>query len=413
LAYQLKLVEKIVRFLYYDQREGIDIQTPERMIPSLLRAYVRFLRNRATRTEVSESGVDAILVVELTRLGDLICTFPALARLRAAYPDAKITCVVQDLYAPIVRALDLDVQTIGLTSTRTVVGFIRGIRAVRAARADLACSMSPAKRNAIMTLCTRAPVRAGYLSPIEAHVHYLQESPVEIVGRKVEAARSYSREHISMRASYVCDALGIPAHPEAGYPSLRHEVLADALRSMKPVLQRVRKPYVVIHPGAAWEFKEWPLPLFHTLAKGIVDRCDHDVVIVTELSGRNRGEDPPVEDPGTDRIHHITGRTLLEVAAIMDGASVMVGNDSGPLHLASLCGVSVVGLFGPASPELTAPVGRRGIFLYHALACSPCAQRACIQPGDHCMKRISVDEVLEAVRSVIASPMSRSAGAYA
>ena len=69
----------------------------------------------------------SILVVELTRLGDVICTFRSLARLRAAYPAASLTCVVQEPYAKLLEALDLDIRAIGLTSSQTVGGIVAGL----------------------------------------------------------------------------------------------------------------------------------------------------------------------------------------------------------------------------------------------------------------------------------------------
>jgi ADP-heptose:LPS heptosyltransferase len=102
--------------------------------------------------------MDSILVVELTRLGDVISTIPALGRLRSAFAEAQITCIVQEQYAPLLRALDIGLEAAGLRGTQTLVGLGRGIRKVRRIHADLACSMSPAKRNAILTLGSGASV---------------------------------------------------------------------------------------------------------------------------------------------------------------------------------------------------------------------------------------------------------------
>lgn len=83
-------------------------------------------------------------------------------------------------------------------------------------------------------------------------------------------------------------------------------------------------------------------------------------------------------------------------------ADLFIGNDSGPLHLAALLGVPVVGLFGPATPEHTAPYAARGVFVYRKVPCSPCSQTLCTMPANSCMNRITVEEVYDAASGLLA-----------
>ena len=354
----------------------------------------------------------SIVVVELTRLGDVVCMIPALGRLRSAFPEAQITCIVQEEYAPLLRALDINLQAIGLGATQTLAGFGRGLREVRRIRADLACSMSPAKRNAILTLGSGAPVKAGYLRYVNAQAQYLHKSPVNVLGRKAAAKLSYGREHLSLRAMKVCDALGVSDAPSTT-PAIRSEVIAQAHQRIAPFLAGVRIPFVVLHPFAAWVYKQWPLRNFLGLAERIVTEFNKDVVVICEEGERSRWQAASVGSLHSDRLHLFSSASIVETAALLCGASAMVGNDSGPLHLAGLVGVPLVGLYGPASPDLTAPRGTHGVYLYHPVACSPCAQTTCLHPENPCMNAIVINEVLAAMRSMNGASAQHQASAYA
>ncbi len=355
----------------------------------------------------------SILVVELTRLGDVICMIPALARLRSAFPKAEITCVVQSQYAELVESLDLNMRAVGLDATRSLSGFLPALRAVRRVRADLACSMSPAKRNALLTIGCRAPVKAGYLRFLNAQIQYLHRSPVSVWGQKAATETSYGREHLTMRALKVCDALGLPGTPSLPLPAMRRDVLSNAYRRIAPFLESVRKPFVVVHPFAGWEYKQWPVQSFLQLAQRIVAEINEDVVVICEEGERARWQAASTGSPQGSRMHLFSSTSLVDTGALLHGASAMVGNDSGPLHLAGLMEVPIVGLYGPATPDLTAPRGAIGAFLFHSIECSPCPQVTCVHPENPCMNAITVEEVLAAIRSLARAGTPNPASAYA
>jgi ADP-heptose:LPS heptosyltransferase len=94
---------------------------------------------------------------------------------------------------------------------------------------------------------------------------------------------------------------------------------------------------------------------------------------------------------------------LDELAKIIAGAKLFIGSDSGPLHLAAAVGTPSVGLFGPASPEITGPLVTMNSYLYKKVECSPCNQKDCVRKWNPCISLISVDEVFEAVNRFLLS----------
>ncbi|HET6350111.1 MAG TPA: glycosyltransferase family 9 protein, partial [Candidatus Krumholzibacteria bacterium] len=105
------------------------------------------------------------------------------------------------------------------------------------------------------------------------------------------------------------------------------------------------------------------------------------------------------------------GETSLgEFFALVEGARVLVANDSGAPHVAAALGVPTVVLFGSTSPAWTAPRGEHVHVLQHRVHCNPCYRRTCPTQLE-CFHGISVDEVAGAVRAAWrphAAPASRN-----
>jgi ADP-heptose:LPS heptosyltransferase len=116
--------------------------------------------------------------------------------------------------------------------------------------------------------------------------------------------------------------------------------------------------------------------------------------------------DALVRAVGSDRCISIAGRTTLrELLAAYTLADVLVTNDSGPAHFATLTPVDVVTLFGPEHPDLFAARSPRNHVLWEGLPCSPCVSayndRTSPCRDNVCLQRISVDRVLAIVLDVL------------
>jgi heptosyltransferase-2 len=97
----------------------------------------------------------------------------------------------------------------------------------------------------------------------------------------------------------------------------------------------------------------------------------------------------------------LSGSTSIrELMAVIKRCSVLVTNDTGPMHMASALGVPVVAIFGPTDWRTTSPYGREQALLRHPVECAPCMLREC--PIDHrCMTGVTVEQVFDAASKVI------------
>jgi lipopolysaccharide heptosyltransferase II len=98
-----------------------------------------------------------------------------------------------------------------------------------------------------------------------------------------------------------------------------------------------------------------------------------------------------------DQCTNLIGKTTLdELIAELRKCRLLLTNDTGTMHLATLLGVPVVAVFGSTEPSLTGPLGTKNRIVRHRVECSPCFLREC--PLDfRCMKAVSVEEVVAAV----------------
>jgi ADP-heptose:LPS heptosyltransferase len=156
--------------------------------------------------------------------------------------------------------------------------------------------------------------------------------------------------------------------------------------------------YVVVHPGASVPAREWP-----------VQHCAHAVAALAAAGHR-------VLVTGSAREQHLTaevagdcgvdlgGRTdLPALAAVLDGACVVVAGNTGPAHLAAAVGTPVVSLFAPVVPAARwAPYGVPTVLLgdQHA-PCRDTRARRCPVPGHPCLSGVTPADVVDAVGSLV------------
>ncbi len=167
---------------------------------------------------------------------------------------------------------------------------------------------------------------------------------------------------------------------------------------------------VVLNPntGDLLPLRMWPTERFIELGRRILaDHADVTLVITGAPSEQSGAEDV-CRRIGSERAISVAGATSLrDVLVLYALAEVLVTNDSGPGHFASMTDIHNVVLFGPETPDLFGPLGENRHVLWAGLACSPC-----VNPYNHrfspctnnvCMQAITVDSVYREVENAFGS----------
>jgi heptosyltransferase-3 len=359
-----------------------------RFLICLLRRFAGRIRKRPLRAD----DVRSILIVELTRLGDVVSAIPAIHLLKSHFTNATVHLLVDRSFVTLLKGIDLDVQVHGVTDLHTKTGLWMGVNSARSIRPDLAISMSPPRRNAVVCLASGAPAKVGYLTHVNTLTPYLLTTPVESFGCALEAQVSYGSERIAERGLKICKAFGIQRSNVVSEFMLRGEEYHKTQMQLRSLGVIPDEPYIVIHPFAAWEYRMWGLDRYETLIGRLLSLHKYHIVIVCGENEVDKLDGLWKRFGGEPGVHFYTSGDLFEAAVAIKGAALFIGNDSGPIHIAVGLGVKVLGMYGPAAPELTAPLTRDGVFLYKRVECSPCTQLVCVRPENPCLGLISTEE---------------------
>lgn len=153
--------------------------------------------------------------------------------------------------------------------------------------------------------------------------------------------------------------------------------------------------FMVFHTGARRILKKWPLER----VAGVMNRLYADYGLTPVLVGDGTdAEDALGLQPQLDfELKVAAGVLPLRVfAALCSRASLFIGNDSGPLHIAVAVGTPSIGLFGPGDP-IFHPVAEQSRYIHHVLECNPCDQVHCKYADNPCIRRITEAEVMKKV----------------
>jgi heptosyltransferase III len=243
-----------------------------------------------------------IAVIRLRSLGDCVLTTPALQLLKNHRPDLKLSIIVEPHFA----------------ESFSGYGEIRDTMT----RADLVLNLHGGTRSMILTALSRAKFRAGFAHHRYSFI-YSNKIPTaqEILG---VTRRVHTAEHL---ASAVF-ALGVT---QQEIP--RAKLFADPAPA--------RRPYAVIHPFAARQDKTWPADRFLEVA----NHLNLDPIF---LGG-------PTDDLTPFKNFETSSESLKVTKSLISGASLFLGNDSGPAHIAAAFGIPTVVLFGPSDPVTWSP----------------------------------------------------------
>ena len=172
--------------------------------------------------------------------------------------------------------------------------------------------------------------------------------------------------------------------------------------------QPVDGPMILLNPNASdmLPLRKWDTRNFIRLGQRILQEIPKSVVIITGAPSEQESAEMVCREIGSDRAICLAGKTTLrELLVLYTLADVLVTNDSGPGHFASMTGIHSIVLYGPETPRLFGAIGGRSHILYARLACSPCVNvlnhRFSSCRNNICMQSISVEQVYDAVSNCL------------
>lgn len=318
--------------------------------------------------------VRRIVVLRGGALGDLLYAVPALYALAAAYPGAEITLLGSALHAELLRDRPGPVDEVAvLPVTRTDWN-----EPAQPAEAEFADRL----RERPVDLAVQLHGGGAWSNPF-----LRQLNPRLSIGSRAEGAAPLDRnlayrfyQNEVLRALEVVGLAGAP--PVVMEPCV--ELTPRDLAAADAVLGTVTGPLVVVHPGANDSRRRWPAHAFAEIVTHCLDRgatvviiggpSDH--VLVADLCSR-----VPVTangDARADRLRTLVGSDMPTLCGVLARAAVLVGNDSGPRHLARAVGTATVGVFWIGNVISAGPLsrGRDRVLISWQTHCPACGRDA-------------------------------------
>jgi heptosyltransferase I len=367
---------------------------------------------------------ESLLVVRLSAMGDIIHTLPAAAALRQAFPHATLGWLIEERWTELLctkhdsrsgprspqRPLIDRVHTINIARWRREPFSFNAWRQMgaslsqlRGVHYDAVIDFQGAVRSALLARWSQAKLLYGSAHPREraATMFYTRSVPVNTNGSHVvEQALELAQAliPISTAPSMVSAAV---TEPQVEFP-----IDSDAEKKIAALTQE--KNFAILNPGAGWGAKMWPSERYGEVARQLAKDG------ISSLINYGPGE----EDLAT-AVEVASGGTakkifcsISELISLTRRARLLIGGDTGPLHLAAALKIPVVAIFGPTNPARNGPFATQSVALRSAGSTTDHTRHREPEQG---LLEITVGEVVAAARKLLQnykqeapSPQSRS-----
>ena len=349
------------------------------------------------------------LLIQSAFIGDVILTTPMIRAFKESFPKTHLCVLVRPEAAALLQDhafVDELLVFDKKNKDRGPLGMLRMIRKLRSGNFDLLLSPHQSHRSALLAIFSAIPLRFGYAGHLLARFAYqhhlrrdMQVPEIERLFSFLEAvlkyyARSYSTKKFNRQACIY--------------------IKSEELSIAKNLLQdsRAHQP-LVIAPSSVWPTKRWPPWHFAVLIGKLVRQYHRKVLLVgapqdIEINANVMHYIKNFQPAWVqEEVHDISGKLSLQgLYGLLSLSSLLISNDSAPVHLGCAAGIPVVAIFGPTVPALGyAPLTPRSTVVQKELACRPCGlhgHKQCPQGHFRCMKELSPLEVLAGVRKVLA-----------
>ncbi len=338
-----------------------------------------------------------VLIVKVSALGDVVHALPALAYLKSADPSLEIDWLVEEGFAPLLEGHPL-VRRVHRLATKAwrrsgagaaLSGGLATARALRSERYDVALDLQGNSKSGLFTRLSGAPLRYGFARSA------LREWP-NLLATNRKVSLGSDDFHISGRSLAVARA----AFPRGGaVPSAGPlPVAPDARKRVAGMLAEAgleKGPRVVLHYGTTWRTKLWALENWQGLARTLVQERGWHPILTWGNEEERSAALAIAEAAGEGAVLWPRG-SLTELVALLEAADLVVGGDTGPIHIAAAVGTPTVSLYRVTDARRNGPRGEGHRLIQVPLDCSPCLRKACERDGE-CSRSVSVSEVLSAI----------------
>lgn len=305
--------------------------------------------------------------------------------LRLAYPGAQIHYLTESPSVEVLKGNPFVDDVV--VYDRNSMSALDLIRAVRRGRYDLVIDLFGNPRTALLTRLSGAQQRVGFRFRGRTYAYNILAEP------------RGDRVHNTQFNLDALTPLGIAIQDRSIYFSF-DDADARYVDSFLPAEFTGGAFVVCINSGGGWYTKRWGLERFAGLADRLVEEFNARIVLPW-----GPGQISDAEEISRKMIRRAfipPATTLRQLGALLRRCSIVVTNDSGPMHIAAAVGTPILGIYGPTDPRLQGPYGDNHVVVRNeGLDCLGCNLTSC-PIGHPCMLGLSIETVLRGVRELLA-----------
>jgi heptosyltransferase-3 len=348
--------------------------------------------------------IKEILVIKLRYLGDVVLTTPVFESLRQFYPQASITALVnKGTETMLVENPNVD-RIFVLERDKNHIADLKKqlslIAKLRKLRFDLALELTNNDRGAAYSFLSAAKRRLGYrpkrIKILDRHLLF-----TDLVAQR-------PGEHIVDRHLRMIEHLGY--QPQSRPPRLFWE--REEKRKVEDILTRFglskKHDFIVLHPILKAKYRAWRIEGYAKLCDFLKETFGLRTIMVCGKSQDEIDFTNAIADMTESRPLNLGGvLSLRELIVLISKATLFIGIDSGPMHMAAAVGTPLVAIFGPQNRLQWGPYGEDHSVIQKDWDCVPCVKRGCNDSGkSRCLDELSEEEVIEVVGKKLESILS-------
>lgn len=340
-----------------------------------------------------------ILFIRLRNLGEVVLDTANLRALKRWRPDLEITTLVESIYTDLFES-DTEISALPLARgagqrRSRLLSRLAILSEIRRRRFTAVVNLHGGPTSAQLTMLSGARFRVGasHFRPSFAYNLHIPEVDA-ITGNSGESQTLHTVENQWFQFSW----LGLPGESpgETGLrvaPGYRETALAR----LDGVGIDPARPYAVVAPTNEFFTKRWLPERFAAIADQLRSR-GLQVVMTGAPTEEQRSQLAAVSAAAGSAVPSLSSLRIGELVAVIAGAALFVGNDSGPAHIAAAVRTPQVVLFGPASSVRWHPWQAPSEMVQNYFPCNPCSMFRCDQfPEPECIRSISIEQVWQAI----------------
>lgn len=336
--------------------------------------FLFLFKKRTVRKLPEIKEIKNVLIIRPDRLGDMVMTLPLINTLKENLKEAKIYLLCGKINASLLQG-----------SGVFLLDEAKDIKKMCDISCDIAIDsvLDWRLKSAFLARKVKAKVSIGF--------------DIGGRGRLFDIGIKPQKEKImSEMILGLIKPIEIPITSAVPQLKLLSKDKEEAERYLKNIDLDIDKKIVVLHPGGHYPSQRWMPERFAEIGDGIVKHTGARIAIIA-----SRDEIKIVQEVTRymkEMPLGIIDSPLRILAYIFSKARLLIGNNSGPLHLAASVGTPTVSFMGPTDHKLWTPQGKNQIVLRKGLSCSPCNRGYCRKHD--CLREITVSEVTEKAREL-------------